>query len=148
MEYLDFSNPDFIGQVKGMVDSGIVSAEQVEKISLEKMENAVKCKALSGIVGKSLYREKCFLVGIEANKLFDTTSQEMVVLQGIIDLLVVDGDNIKVIDYKYSQRVKDSLKSKYKKQLELYSYAAEKVLNKKVVSKTIVNLLTGESVEI
>lgn len=148
MEHLDFSNPDFIGQVKGMIDSGIVSAEQVEKISLEKIENAVKCKALSGLNSKSLYREKGFLVGIEANKLFDTTSQETVVLQGIIDLMVVDGDSLRVIDYKYSQRVKDSLKSKYKKQLELYSYAAEKVLGKKVVSKTIVNLFTGESVDL
>ena len=69
-------------------------------------------------------------------------------LQGIIDLLVIDGENAEIIDYKYSSRTAESLKNKYEKQLDLYAYAVNKVLGKKVIKKTLVNIFTGESVSV
>ena len=70
------------------------------------------------------------------------------VLQGIIDLLAVNGDDAWIIDYKYSSLEKESLIKKYKKQLNLYAYAVQKTLKLKVVKKVIINLFTGDFAEI
>ena len=50
------------------------------------------------------------------------------------------------MDYKYSTLSEEGLKARYKKQLDLYAYAVEKVLEKKVVRKTLVNIFTGQTV--
>ena len=90
-----------------------------------------------------MYREKGFLVNVPASQVFDTTSEVTVLIQGVIDLLVVDGDNAEIIDYKYSSLANESLKKKYKKQLDLYAYAVEKITGKKVLRKTLVNVFHG-----
>ena len=87
-------------------------------------------------------------MNIAAAKVFDTGSDEEVLLQGVIDLLAVSGDAAEIVDYKYSSLGKEGLKRKYGEQLNLYAYAAERSLKVKVVSKTIVNLFTGETVKV
>ena len=131
-----------------MVDKGILTSEQVDKVNLTRIENAITSDAMKGLSGYKLYREKQFLVNIEANRILDTESQENVLLQGVIDLLAIGKDNAIIVDYKYSSLDKNSLKIKYSKQLELYAYAVNKVLNIKVEKKVLVNLFTGESVEV
>lgn len=148
MEHLDFNSGEFNGQVQKMISDKVITAEEVAQIDLERIEKAVSNDIFKGLKGKDIYREKSFIVEISANKIFDVKTNAPVVLQGIIDLLVIDGDTARVVDYKYSGKDKEGLKVRYKKQLELYSYAVEKLLNKKVVSKTIINLLTGEMVEL
>ena len=68
--------------------------------------------------------------------------------QGIIDLLSIDKDGATIIDYKYSSLDSQSLKTKYHKQLELYAHATKKVLDIKVKKMTVVNLFTGETIDI
>ena len=95
-----------------------------------------------------LYSEQRFLVNIEGDRVFPTESKEEVVLQGVIDLLAIDGDKAYLIDYKYSRKDKQSLKRAYEKQLDLYAYAVEKALGIRVEKKTLVNLFTGEYLQI
>ena len=78
----------------------------------------------------------------------DTESTAQVLLQGVIDLLAISGDDAYIIDYKYSAKDSASLKATYHKQLELYSYAVEKVLGKKVKERVLVNLFTGDVVKV
>ena len=149
MEHLDFSRRDeFTKQVNEMVDKGIVSLEDIKSVNLERIKNAVSNKEFDGLENAELYPEQGFIVGIEGKEIFDTQSTEQALLQGIIDLLAIDGDKAYIIDYKYSSRTKESLERKYQKQLKLYAYAVEKTLGKKVVKKLLVNLFTGELVEI
>ncbi len=144
-----FSGEDFYSQVKRMVDCGLIEKSDVEKLDLEKI-----CRAVNGgwrevLKGKKLYREKGFLTAIEAKAIFpQKNSEEKLVLQGVIDLLCVDGEEAYIIDYKYSTKSREGLKEFYKKQLDLYAYAVQKVLNVKVKSKKIINLLSGEWVDI
>ena len=144
-----FSNEDFYSQVQRMVEGGFIEKSDVEKLDLEKICRAVNGEWREVLTGKKLYREKDFLTAIEAREIFpQKNSVEKLVLQGVIDLLCVDGDEACIIDYKYSTRSREGLKEFYKKQLDLYAYAVEKVLNVKVKSKKIINLLSGEWVDI
>ena len=69
-------------------------------------------------------------------------------LQGTIDLLAVDGNEAVVIDYKYSSLDVNSLKAKYTAQLDLYAYAVQVATGIKVKKKLLLNIFTGDVVEI
>jgi len=60
----------------------------------------------------------------------------------------LDGDKAKIVDYKYSRLNAESLKKKYRKQLDLYAFAVQKILGVKKVEKAIVSLLSGEVIKI
>ena len=148
LENFDFTlGESLINQVNNLLDRGVLTKEEVAKVNLERIESAIKSAGLINLGGKKIYKEQPFLINIPANLIFDTSSSESVLIQGIIDLLLIDGDNAQIIDYKYSTKSKDGLINTYKSQLELYSYAVNKVLNKTITSKTLVNIFTGESVD-
>lgn len=150
LENFDFDKiDDFDGVVSGLVEGEILSQDEINKINLERIKSALNADVFNRIKGKKLYREKGFLINIEASKVIrESDSEEPVLLQGIIDLLAIDNNEAFVIDYKYSTLTKESLIKKYKAQLDLYSYAVEKVLCVPVKEKIIVNLFTGDSVKI
>ncbi len=149
MEYFDFnSGLDLYAQVLVMIEKQILSKEQVQKVNLQRIQNVISSGAFEGIKGTKLYREKMFLTCVDADLVADTTSKEQIVLQGVIDLLSIADDGAIIIDYKYSSLDSESLKKQYHKQLELYAHATQKVLNLSVKKMVVVNLFTGEIVNI
>ena len=147
LEHYDF-NGEFDEQIKFMTESGVLTTEELDKVDTDKLRKVIQSGVFDGLKDKTLYREQPFLVNIAANRVFDTRSTEDVLLQGVIDLLAIDGDTAEIVDYKYSVLGGESLKAKYAAQLNLYAYAAERALKVKVVSKTLVNVFTGETVTI
>ena len=149
LELFDFnSNMDFSAQVNEMISSNMLKAEELKEISLEKIEKAISGGLLKEIKGKEIYKEQPFILSAPANTILDKNTAEEVLVQGIIDLLVIDKDTAKVIDYKYSKHGADTLKTRYEKQLNLYARAVSQILGKKVTDKIIINLLSGERVYI
>lgn len=149
MEHFDFNSTEslFI-QVQKMIDNSILSKEQVEEVNLERINNAINSGAFDSIKNTKLFREKMFLTTVPAEMVLDTQSKESLVLQGVIDLLSIDSDGAIIVDYKYSSLEKESLKRQYKKQLEIYAYATNKVLGYQIKKMVLVNLFTGETVEV
>ena len=100
--------------------------------------------------GYSLYKEQPFTAFVPANMVeSDYTGESEILLQGIIDLLAVKDDEAIIIDYKYSTVInQEKLVERYKKQLELYSFAVEKVLKKKVKATYLLNLNTCKLIEV
>jgi ATP-dependent exoDNAse (exonuclease V) beta subunit len=143
-----FSNKTVFEQAKILVNDGCLSEEELEKINLNRISTALNSSEFCVSPRAELFREKAFLVGVEAKEIFGGNSLEQVVLQGVIDLLIVEGKTATIVDYKYSSLDKPSLKDKYSKQLSLYAYAVEKVLNIKVSKKIVVNLFTGDVLQI
>ncbi len=149
MEHFDFNSQlNLNEQVLKMIDNQILSSEQVKKVNLERIQKAINSGAFDEVKGTKLFREKMFLTCIDASMVTNTLSKEQIVLQGVIDLLSIAEDGAIIVDYKYSSLDKESLKKQYHKQLELYAYATKKVLNVKVKKMAIVNLFTGETVNI
>ena len=70
--------------------------------------------------------------------------------QGAIDLLAQGDDDVIIIDYKYSGKDADYLKTYYKPQLDLYRLATAKILKKPIekIRCVIVNIYRGFQVDI
>lgn len=146
MEAFDFSRKDrFEEQINAMIKNGVVEEEAVKKLDLEKIKKVISSKIFDGIEGKRVYREKRFIFNAPASVVYGAKSEEPVLIQGIIDLLVVDDDGAEIIDYKYSFKTAEKLKETYAKQLNLYAMAVETALLVKVKRKSIISLLTGET---
>ena len=69
-------------------------------------------------------------------------------IQGAVDLIAVGDDGADIIDYKYSSLVPQSLKDKYSKQLQVYARAFTVATGIKVKSTCLINLFTGDVVDV
>ena len=147
LEHFNFNQREnFSAQIDALIENRIVTQEQVEKLNLDRIKNAINNDVFDQIKGYKLYREKQFIAGLKASEVLDVPTSETVVVQGVIDLLAIGNDGAVVIDYKYSSLDDNSLIIKYKKQLDIYSIAVQNVLGIKVNKKVIVNLFTGSIV--
>lgn len=132
MELIDFDSPDF-DEVKKELDD----AELVDESSVLKAVDAMK-KLTEGaaFVGKERY----FIADIPIDGKF---GGESVLVQGVIDLLIVDkSGNATIIDYKTT--AESGLYSDgYSVQLDLYAKAVEKSTPFKVVKKLLYSFDKG-----
>lgn len=155
-EYEDFVRKEIIR---------ICAAGQVERDIAEDDEIIeIICKNVCGFfrsrMGKELlsadriYREKPFEIEITAREydasLPEEYENEKIVVQGIIDLYFEDNNgNITLVDYKTdrcsSAEEQRAVAEKYRKQLELYERAVEKILKKSVKEKYLY-LFSAQSV--
>ena len=89
-----------------------------------------------------LYVEQPFVLGIpacEANESFN--SSELVLIQGVIDVFFIEDGEAVLLDYK-TDRVpteggEEILRGRYRRQLDLYAEAIEKIKKISVKSKII-----------
>ncbi len=149
LELLDFKDRlNAQSQVERLLNEGLMTKEQLAQIDIDKINLALKSNVFDGVNGNSVYREQSFLVSLPASAVFENQCDEQILLQGVIDLLIDEGDGFVIVDYKYSSLTATALKAKYKKQLELYALATQKITGKAVKKKAIVSLLTGEVAEV
>ena len=98
-----------------------------------------------------LYKEKPFVFGSDAKNLFgdETASDEMILVQGIIDVFFEEEDGIVLLDYK-TDRVdeEDELVLRYEKQLQLYKSAIEKAYNVPVKEVLIYSFALEKEIEL
>ena len=148
LENFDFSNvKDAKTELNRLVDNGLISQEELSKIDLDRLFTTLNLNVFNEISGYKLYKEQYFVTQIPANQVFDdVTTTEYVLMQGVIDLLAINGDKAIIIDYKYSGKSKENLLKTYAKQLKLYKYAVENSLKIKVEKAYIVSLLSSEEV--
>ena len=85
---------------------------------------------------KTVEKEKPFYINIPAKEIYNQEIEEDILVQGIIDLYYINGnDELVLVDYKtdYVEKGKEEeLLNKYRKQLDLYKRALESALNRKV----------------
>lgn len=148
LQNMDFGSDEPVKeQIYRMTERGITTAEEFSSVNVERLIGALSSDVFANLKGKTVLKEKEFLVNLPSERVTGVKSGENVLLQGVIDLLVIDGGEARVIDYKYSSANGETLKKRYGKQLELYAYAVEKVLDKKVTDKIIVNIFSGEIIK-
>ncbi len=148
MQYCDFSQKSADNELIRLLSENLISdSEQklIDKSSLDKVLNLGVFKEISDC---ELYREQPFVVPLKARDIGEGTSERELLVQGVIDLLAVRENEAIIIDYKTSYHNSERLKADYSAQLNLYALAVEKALKLKVKKKLIINLLTGETVEI
>lgn len=91
-----------------------------------------------------LYREKQFVMGIPAREMGGWDSDELVLIQGIIDAWFEEEDGLILVDYKtdYVEHT-GVLVSRYKTQLDYYEKALTKMLGKTVKERYIYSYRLG-----
>lgn len=124
--------------------SRLVSLPSLKKFLSTKLGLRMQKAAKQG----KLYREKPFVMGKPASEVLEeSVSEEMVLIQGIIDVFFEEDDEIVLLDYK-TDKVKtgDELANLYRTQLELYQEAIERAVGKKVKERLLYSFCLGEVV--
>lgn len=133
MELIDFSQP-CLQSVTG-VDLSLIDEEKL-------LYAASSMSHFKGVV----YKEKPFMIKLSALEA-GLDGSGYVLVQGVIDLMIIDGDNVTVVDYK-TGKIHSALEDGYIKQVNLYALAVEKLLGKRVVGKYLYYFDAKEFVEI
>ncbi len=131
--------------------------EFISKKQADSLDRTALSRLFSGEVGRfiternaDILREYPFLDIIDAKQIDPESPEGMsVLLQGVADCVVHDGDGIVIIDYK-TDGITDirELKNTYEKQITLYRTAIEKRLGKKVKRSIIYSFALGSFIEI
>lgn len=98
----------------------------------------------------NLYKEAQFMIGVPMKEMEpETDSEELVLIQGIIDLYLEEEDRLVLLDYKTDAVGKDGeqvLVDRYKAQLDWYQRALEQMTGKNVKEKIIYSLSLGKAI--
>lgn len=128
-------------QILQMAETGIISDDEASIIKVDgiyKLLNNPEFVSLCSGADK-VYKEKEFYMLYGEGEIKS-------VMQGIIDLLIIKGENMYVLDYKTGNITSKNNLEKYRKQLELYSEAAEHSFGKKVQKAALCSLKNGDIV--
>ncbi|MDY5627082.1 MAG: helicase-exonuclease AddAB subunit AddA [Clostridia bacterium] len=146
MQKIEFSGvnnlPDAKKQVDDLFEKGFLTEDERDCIDCEKIFDFCNSKIGDKIKNAALCeREFSFKIPIKMSEIFNTPDDDVVIVQGAIDLFFEDDDgSVVIIDYK-TDKVRDAneIRKKYEIQLKYYKAALEKILQKKV-SKTYIYL--------
>lgn len=93
-----------------------------------------------------LFKEKEFIMQSSLSEI-GLEGEDNIIVQGIVDLFAV-GEEVILIDYKFSSLSDDALKTCYGKQIELYSLALEKAFNKKIEKRFLLSLKNSNLIKL
>ena len=98
-----------------------------------------------------LHREQQFMVGIPAREMKAADSDELVLVQGMIDAWIDEPDGLVLIDYKTDAAGpgdEDALKEKYRIQMDYYKKALEQITGKKVKERILYSLALQKAIRL
>lgn len=174
MQHIDFFTNDVQAEINRMVDNNVLTSDDIAKLNDEKLDGKVcngKLKWLdkiesclaSELIAKareaetraaekgSLYRcfrEKPFLMYHPASEVIEgEKSNEEIVVQGVIDLLIFLPSEIIIVDFKNSALADKELLAKYEKQLYLYKLAVKDAFGEEIPIKTALYSFITKKVE-
>lgn len=126
-------------------------AELVNTEALQKFLESPLAKRMERAANQGkLYREKPFVMGETAKAVLENSdSEEMVLVQGIIDVFFEEDGEMVLLDYK-TDRIADGkeLAERYRAQIELYRKAIERATGKRVKEQLLYSFCLHETVEV
>lgn len=147
LELLDFgkagSREEIIEQMQSLVQQGRLPEEYLRAVQPGKIERFVSSSLAKRMAEAEkrggLYREQPFVLGVPASQIRESFPEnEMILVQGIIDVYFEEEDGLVVADYK-TDRVEraEELWNRYRMQLDYYGDALERLTGRKVKEKII-----------
>lgn len=139
-QYCDFEkaseNPE--EEIKRSVENGYISLQQGKSISKRNVNAFFRSKMYKRIMNsEQIWREKKFTVAVSELKIendyIESLRNSAGMIKGIVDLVFEENGKLILVDYKSDKRCSEqTLKERYKLQLELYKSAIELTTGKKV----------------
>lgn len=158
MEHLPYEDLtakyDYDALLERMVIGGYMTSEEKELLSVKRfswfMRSKIGKRMRQAAIHGKLHREQQFMMGIPANEVEpDNTSEEIILIQGIIDAYFEEEEELVLVDYKTDYVEKDGriqLVERYRTQLHYYGRALEKLTGKRVKEKIIYSFSLGEEI--
>ncbi len=146
MELLPFHKmqglDDVIQCLSNMVKEGRFTGENLELIDCRDiwsfLESGLGSRMRLAQAEGRLYKEQQFVMGVPARDMGAGDSDEMVVIQGIIDAYFEEDSQLVVVDYKTDRvRRAATLVEHYERQLDYYGRALTQITGKRVKEKII-----------
>ncbi len=141
LELSSFDKSMVDSELQKFLEDGKLSQSEYTLLDSAKLKDILSCEIFDKLKGYKLYHEQPFMCLVPADILGEDGDSQ-VLIQGVIDLLAINGDSAIIVDYKYSGLADDKLLHKYSKQLELYGYAVKNVLKKKLENLYLLNINT------
>ena len=155
MQYADYSKAeqDIIGEAHRLVDSGIMSSEEIDSLKIEQISGFFASELYSRMKNSGMIRrEQKFLVrksdiSLDDSRLKEYNNDSM--LQGTADCLFEENGEIVLVDYKTDRvRSPDELAERYDLQVKLYAAALTKIFGKRVKEAYLYSFALGKTVRI
>ena len=144
LQYIDYACLDEAAvkaDLSRLVSEGVLTDDDVQKV-----DSAVvaRCLALpllrtSLLPSVKVYHEQRFLLSALASDV-QLPSDERVVIQGVVDMLLDTGEDLIVLDFKMSRRKPEDLVEAYKVQLALYCRAMSAAFRRPVTRCVLVDV--------
>ena len=124
----DATKEQILETVSQLVHEGKIEQKFAEQLDAQLIYDTLNNPVLKQIISSGkVYHEIPFMLYVPYDKVAkDKRFSDEVMLQGVIDLLVVDGDRATVIDFKYTSR-SDLVEQNYTAQLNSYRLAVKQI---------------------
>lgn len=144
---------DLALQIEEMFARGHITKD-MKKLVDPRMLGSFLNSPLAGRIAQAqrkgdLYKEQPFVMGIPASEIYEGASEELVLIQGIVDVFWKEEGGIVLLDYK-TDAVKNGtqLVERYAMQLDLYAKALTKAAGEPVKEKLMYSFGLHKVVEI
>ena len=159
MELVDFSKAPFTygeweSVLTEMTASGRLSERQKDCIYIKKMQEFMQSdiakRMKTAAKAGNLHKEQSFFLGVPANIVKpEYPAEEMMLVQGIIDVYFEEADGLVLVDYKTDfVQTGQELADRYKIQMQYYTRALEQALGKKVKDIILYSFALGKEVRL
>ena len=126
---------DIQSEINRLVDNKYITKLQGDSIDKGKVLKFLNSNLMDRILkSNNVYKEYRFVINIKANEIDSSIeSQENVVMQGAVDCVFVEGNELVIVDYKTDKIYEpEKFIENYSKQLKLYKFAMERCMQMKV----------------
>ncbi len=149
MELLDFAvlgNGDYINDIrnslKRLVEAKVFTEEEKNAVNETKINNMLKSDLGQRMIAAAkcgrLKKEQQFSIGIPVKEIYkNVDSDDIVIVQGIIDAFFYEDDGIVLMDYKTDRADEAELIGRYHAQLTYYALTLNRLTGLKVKEKLI-----------
>ncbi|WP_295735687.1 3'-5' exonuclease, partial [uncultured Oscillibacter sp.] len=158
LQYLDFRNPDVPAQAAALAEKGLLTARQAQAVDVPSLRRLLASPLAEELrsaeaAGREVLREYRFTLLVSARE-FDpqAAAEDAILLQGVADLCFETEEGLTVVDFK-TDRVRtppevEDRAEVYRPQLEAYSLALSRVLDRPVTRRLLYFLVPGQAVEV
>lgn len=143
----EFTKAGIQVQLAAMVEDEILTAEQATKINPSGVYRYFQSEIGKRMLASAkVRRELPFSIMLQAKRFYpelDDAAEEIFV-QGIIDVLFDEGNEMVLVDYKTDGGSEQEMIEKYQLQVNLYAEAVEKIFHKRVKEKYLYSFSSGK----
>ncbi len=134
-------------QIKLLLDQNLLTEQDLRQIDIKKIEGFFKSPLAKRLLkSNQIWREQKFTYALPAKSLIaEASADDMLVLQGIVDLLFMENEQLILIDYKSGGFGKSisQLQADYQNQIHYYRLALGDIFKQEIAEAYLVFLDLG-----